>query len=295
MTDDRDVEARLHEALSEGLAGHVDVVSLVDGARTGARRVRRRRRAAAGAALVVALAVPLGVGVWTWQQQGSGGLGVAASLPDTPSEPAPSLSLVPDPTESATPRVPPAPEVDPSTLDPDENAVDIPLDVLPTADDLPVPMVRLGAMAYRLSPVVMGQACNEGREGTEPIAGASDMWAEENSNRLDQLSVSTNVTAYSRGQGATAFTEARTDTGSCRWFDPGETTDYTSDGRQAFTRIVTEGGTQTSSLAVVEVGDLLVGVQVGGVGKVDIDEVAREVAATVAERLVEAQVPGSAG
>ena len=46
---------------------------------------------------------------------------------------------------------------------------------------------------------------------------------------------------------------------------------------------------------MVEVGDLLVGVEVRGVGKVALDEVAREVAEKVAGRVVEARIPGSGG
>ena len=99
--------------------------------------------------------------------------------------------------------------------------MEVPLDVLPVQGDLPVPMVELDSAAYRLIPVAMGQACNLDRSGTEPVAGASDQWAEENSNRLDQLDVSTNVTAYSRGKGAGAFAEARDDTGRAGGSTPG--------------------------------------------------------------------------
>ena len=58
---------------------------------------------------------------------------------------------------------------------------------------------------------------------------------------------------------------------------------------------MSDGVTQTAAQTVVEVGDLLVGVEVTGVGEVAFDEVAREVAETVARRLVQAQVPGSSG
>lgn len=287
--DDREVEARLHAALGDGLSGHVDVITLIDGARAGAVRVRRRRRVAAGAALLVALAVPAGAAVWSQQDQGPEGMRVAASPPD-----APSASVVPDPTQAETASAPPAPEVDPSTLGPEENAVEIPLEVLPTANELPVPMVRLDASAYRLSPVVMGQMCNLGRDGTEPIAGVADSWAEENSN-AGQLGVSTNVTAYSRGQGATAFSEARTGTGSCQWLGPAETTDFTSETGPGFTRVVSSGAPVEATQTVVMVGDLLVGVEVTGPGASGLSEVGRDVAAAVARRLVEARVPGSAG
>ncbi len=287
--DERDVEARLHSALGDGLSGHVDVLTLIDGARAGAVRVRRRRRVAAGAALLVAFAVPVGAAVWSGQQQGNEGVRVAASLPD-----APSVSLVPDPTPIETEQAPPAPEVDPSTLEPDENAVEIPLEVLPTAADLPVPMVQLDAMAYRLTPVVMGQGCNESRQRMEPIAGVSDMWAEENSNR-EQLGVNTNVTAYSLGQGEKAFTEARTDDGKCRWVNPGEITDFTSQTGPAFTRVLADGAPVEGTQTVVVVGDLLVGVEITGPGARELASVGRDLAETVAKRLVEARVPGSAG
>lgn len=296
--DEDEVERRLRTALGTGLrASEVDVVALVQGARAGAHRVRRRRRAVAGAALALAVTVPVGgAGLWTWQERAEDPVRSAAGLPD----PGSSLRLTPDPSpgQLSEPAVPPAPVVDPATLAPDENAVEIPFEVLLADDDLPVPMERLDMAAYRSTPVVMGQQCNLGRGGTEPVAGVGDRWAEENSNRLDQLSVSTNVTAYSREQGEAAYDEALTDTGVCRWDGPGAITELTTEpGRQGFTRAATaEGDGAGQAQTVLVVGDLLVGVQVRGQAE-EVDEaaVSLELAELVAERLVEERVPGSAG
>ncbi len=292
-----DLEERLTAALTDGLrTGDVDVASLVAGARVGARRVRRRRRVAVGAAVAVGLALPLGaVGVAAWQQ-GERSADVASTPSETGIRLTPSATTTPG-TVTADPTPPPAPEVDPTTLGPGENAVEIPLDVLPVQGDLPRPMVQLDATAYRLIPVAMGQACNLDRAGTEPIAGASDQWAEENSNRLDQLDVSTNVTAYSRGQGAGAFAEATDDTGACRWLDTGVTTGFTTAaGNAAFSRVVPGSGGQEAVQTVVTLGDVLVGVQVRAAPTgVDGLTLSRQLAETVAARVVGAQVPGSGG
>lgn len=297
--DEREVERRLHAVLDEGLrADQVDVVTLLEGARVGARRVRRRRRAVAGAVMVVAVAVPVGAaGVWTWQERDDDRVGVAASGPDAQT----SVTLTPDPTQTPDPTrpAPPAPEVDPSSLAPQEVAYEVPLDALAAPADAPRDVQTLfDPSQERDVPVVYGQVCDPLHPGTTPIAGALSMLAEDNSNRLDQLQISTNVTGFSRGQGEAAFGEALDDTGRCRWIDEATASSYTdASGRPGFTRTPPRGDEPVPrAQTVVQAGDVLVGVEVADVaGGVDVAALSKSLASLVADRLVEADVPGSAG
>ena len=73
---------------------------------------------------------------------------------------------------------------------------------------------------YRRIPTVQGQACNEKRFDTltQPIAGRAWTWAEENSNKLEQVSVDLNVTGWVGERTAgLQLTAVRRDRGACRF------------------------------------------------------------------------------
>ena len=301
MSDD-DLERRLGSALRTGVgAGEVDLGPVVRGARTRAERTRRRRVAVAGAAVAMVVAVPVGAVAWTT-------LGPDADRPSeadvatqptptqpTPTQPTPTQPLPTPPSRPGRPAAVPAPEVDTSRLGPAENAYEIPESVLLRPADLPVPVVELARSTYRDTPAVPGQACG-GAPGLEPAAGLSQQLAEENSDDFDQLSVSLQVTGWSRGDGAAAFAEVRDGTGRCRWLDPVDRgVDRVTAGRPELTLTRTNGGLRFW-VGVVQIEDVLVAVEVAGPveGGTDRAALPLQLAHAVADRLVAAGAVGSA-
>lgn len=289
-----DLEQRLSSALRTGLAAaEVDLGPVVHGARIRAQRTRRRRVAAVGVAAALAIAVPVGAVGWAT----IGADDDRPSVVDGAAQPDPTQPTEAEPTEAepTEPVGPAAPEVDTSTLGPTQNAYAIPEQVLLRPEDLPVPVVELGRLTSRNAVVVPGQACG-GAPGLEPAAGLSQQVAEENSNDFGQLAVSVQVTGWSRGVGDAAFAEVQDDSGRCRWLDPvDQSVGSAASGRQELTLTRANGGLRFW-VALVQVEDLLVAVEVAGPvdGGPDRAELTRGLAQTVADRLVAAGAVGSA-
>ncbi len=292
-TDLHDVEKRLTRALHQGL-DEADVdPDLVPGARVRARRLRRRR--SAGVAAVVALTVGLPLGATVLRDPTSVPAAPAA-LVTTAERPQPTPTRT-EPSTTAAPPPATAPVVDLEGLGPNRSAWDIPLAALTQREDLPVPLVPydLFEPTYRNVPVVMGQECGE-LPGLQPAAAAMSTWLEDPSGPRSQLTVTTQITGFSRGDGPQAFAEALQDEGRCRWSGQGATSTFSpAVGDQGLIR-TRDDGADPESAAVLRVGDLLVGVQAYGTSAgVDNTALARSAAEKVAQRVLDLRVPGSQG
>lgn len=294
-TDLHDVEQRLAAALHQGLDGAgVDPARLVHMARVRSRRLRRRRSAGMAACVALALVLPLGAALL---QDPTSAPAAPAALASTAKLPQPLLSRAETPTTAAPPPAT-APVVDPEGLEPNRSSWDIPLAALTRQEDLPVPLVAddMFEPTYRDVPVVMGQECSGELPGLEPAAAAASTWLENPSGPRAQLTVSTQVTGFSRGDGPQAFTEALQDLGRCRWSGNGTISTFSPGvGQQGLSR-TRDDGADRESAALLLVGDLLVGVQVYGTSA-DVDNAAlsRSAAEKVAQRLLDLRVPGSQG
>ena len=267
--DDARLAELLGGALSEDVERPVDTARLTAGARRGARRIRRRRGAGVAVLAVLALAsVPAG------QQL----LETPPASMDVASTPAPStepeiLLRTAEPDDAGTlqtesPATPePARPSDPSSADEPVQLIslaapeEVPDDAVLPAEAFDRPLDLLNDLGnYPKVPTVAGQEC--GDSGPFPTTGRSWMWAEENSNRLDQLQVDVVVTGWAGGGGTAAIQEVASNEGGCRFTDP--VTPRTSvaeigDGRWA--------GTQTvngldKGFAVTQLGDVLIAVSV---------------------------------
>lgn len=129
---------------------------------------------------------------------------------------------------------------------------------------LPAGLVTMSAgEQYRFSPTVPGSC--DGDDGVDPVAGRQRMWAEEASNRLDQLVVDVAVTGWTEGTGEDALDDVRLDRADCSW--PGAVPDQVdipvegADGSWLGVR-----GTAGEDVlhGAARTGDLVVGVQVWG-------------------------------
>lgn len=232
----------LTRALAEDVDRPVDVARLLDGARAGARRIRRRRRT--GAALLVVLALVAAPSGYRLLEPDSEAVRVAS----TPVPPEPTLPRPEPPAETKLPALPAPPEF------PDEIA--LPADVF----DRPLEQTLDLGNDVNVS-TVAGQACSEGEP--RPSAGRIWSWAEENSNRLDQLTVTLQLTGWAGAGGVAALRDVADDTGRCRWVDP--VTENQVEGLPGEGAWV--GGAEVNGLgrgyAVVQLGDVLVAVSVG--------------------------------
>ncbi|MEJ5887830.1 hypothetical protein WDZ16_05075 [Pseudokineococcus marinus] len=132
---------------------------------------------------------------------------------------------------------------------------------------LPAGQVGLGDLGqYRFQPTVPGQSCNGGSSSPRSVAGRQWMWAEEDSDRLDQTTVELVVTGWPEGGGAAAFADVVEDDGHCTWYDdvpsPADVAVPSADEAWAGVRQSPVGDGSTVLLGAARAGDLVVGVQV---------------------------------
>ncbi len=275
----QDIENGLASALRAGLDDEpVPVTSLLHGARRKATRIRRRRQVGvAGVAAIAVAAAPFGVQTFLERSPRDGATHIASTpgpstavVTPTGAPPSPSALIEPsvapsesvpssqatEPTDAPTPQKQPSHPQFVSLAAPKA----IPDDIAFRPGDFKPPLqLTLDLGNYRQVPTVNGQGCTA-KPG--PSAGRVWQWAEENSNRLDQVTVSLTLTGWADGRGTQAIRDVTDDTGACRW-SPGtkETSsrDLPGDGKWAATR--TMSGLH-QAFAVVELGDVLVAVSV---------------------------------
>lgn len=244
-SDDARLAARLDEALRIELdRGHVDVAQLLRNTRQASRRARLQRRALVAVAAVAVGAVPVAYQVLQ-PPPADHGSSVASGDATAPQRsgptaaPSPSASEplgrpkptgpVPTTTKPGTQQEAPSdgvPAVPPEgggrvLKGPTDVLYKIPDSVAFDSGDLPVPMVSMdigGDGHYRNGPTVAGQECAGGiPESRWPVTRRAWSWAEENSNRLDQLTVDQVVTGWNDSRAA--FNTMVNGTGSCRFDD----------------------------------------------------------------------------
>lgn len=257
--DDDALARRLGAALDGGLDSPVDTTSLLAGARTGARRIRRRRRAGTAVLTVLAVAaVP--TGYQALQPEPEPAPRQVASVPTTSATPPTALST-PAP---APPSPSPSTKVTLVSLAAPET---IPGEVAFRPDDLDRPLDKILDLGNytKVSPVD-GQSCDAGSDPSKPMpsAGRKWMWAENGGVGAAAASVSLTVTGWAGGGGSQAVRDVAADTGRCQFLDPVQEVplgDLPGDGRWAGTSTTPEGDL-SSGYAVVELGDVLVSVTV---------------------------------
>jgi len=124
---------------------------------------------------------------------------------------------------------------------------------------------------YRGQPTVMGQACGSPTDPDESVAGRAWMWAEEESNRLDQYSVDLVLTGWAPGASAREMERVAENTGDCRFGAVGsdaQGVEVTDDGWSAWTR--RPDGIYSGHAARRLAGDVIVSVSVDSpVGRKD--------------------------
>jgi hypothetical protein len=254
--DDDALARRLGAALDDGLDVPVDTTTLLAGARTGARRIRRRRRAGATVLTVLAIAaLPTGYQVLqpspTARQVASAPETTADTLPPTAlTAPAPS----PAPSTQVTLVSLAAPEHIPGGIAFRPSDFDRPLDKILDLGNYP-----------KVAPVD-GQSCDAGSDPSKPMpsAGRMWMWAENGGVGAHVASVSLTVTGWAGGGGSQAIKDVATDTGHCQFLDPVKEVPLGGlpvDGGWAGVSTSREGGLGFG-YAVVELGDVLVAVTV---------------------------------
>ena len=289
MNDDRndDIEARLTRALHDGLDGHVEVGPLLDGARAGARRIRRRRTAAAGAlTAMVLLAVPLGLANLGDDAEApfAGPTGATTTeVTGTASSPPPEPLTTAPPTASPSPSSPVSIEEAPPSLAAPESFPDA---IAFTENDFDRPMtLGLDLGNYAKIPPVSGQSCDvESNPGRPmPTVGRTWSWNDAASDRMDQRTVDLTVTGWKSPE--EALSDIRQDTGFCTFLDPvteRPSGDLPGDG--AWAGSSTRGGL-TSGYAVVQLGQVLVAVTVNDPeGESAATDEAKRLVAIAAER-----------
>ncbi|WP_337062011.1 hypothetical protein [Kineococcus sp. G2] len=298
MPEHHDVEDLLRRALERDVrTGAVDERALAAGTRTRIRRRHRRRRATWAVATLAALAaVPL-----TVQALPDGAVRTRPAASTTATEPGPTTAPA-DPTASPSstptaappgtpagtpataPTVPAPPLPTSAPADPNAVAYDVP-DLPGLVAALPAGQVLLSDVGqYANLPTVAGQGCSGAQIDPPQIAGRQWMWAEENSNRLDQTSVEAVVTGWAPGTGPEAFAHlVANDSRACGFDDdltPG-TVDVPGADETWAARWETNGIPVTAGAA--RVGDLVVGVTVSNPGPEGDADVARMLTAAVAD------------
>jgi hypothetical protein len=273
-----DIENRLASALRAGLDdGPVPVTSLLQGARRKATRIRRRRQVGmAGAAAIAVAAAPFGVQTFLSGSPRDGATHIASTpgpstgvVAPTGAPPSPSALSVPSvaPSESAPSSTEASAEPTPQKQPSRPRFISLaapkafPNEVGFRSGDFEPPLrLLLDLGSERKVPPVGGQECGSGEPG--PSSGRVWQWAEESSNRQDQVSVTLTLTGWANGRGTRAIADVADDTGLCRW-SPGiketPSADLPGDGKWAATRMM-NGLHQ--GFAVVELGDVLVAVSV---------------------------------
>jgi hypothetical protein len=152
---------------------------------------------------------------------------------------------------------------------------------------------------YVKIPTVPGQACSEARAGRlpKPVAGRSWLWAEEASNRLDQYTVTLNVTGWPAGEGVAEFGRVQKDLGACRFRSLTEVWRVSSDDETWTAWSRRPDGMVTGYAARRTPGDVIVAVSVDSpVSRQDALKYAAALAAATAERVSAAGLgaPGGA-
>lgn len=240
---------------------------------------RRRRRRQLTTALAAAAAV-LVLGGSTWLLAPGRDLGTVAT---------------PVPPVTAAPTEPPV-VVEPTTTEPPALPYElVPDDVVLTDAEIGDGVLQLQQDQSRYAdiPVVMGQACNQGLPGAEPVGGRTLAWFDP---ALQQGgSVLVNVTVWADGTGGAAFAEAVGDTGRCRWLDRAPVVD---DGPwDVGDRFVVQGEDVFGAAvyrAVARVGDVLVGVEVNDPrGEDQAQTDAQRIADLVVRRVVDSGMPAA--
>jgi hypothetical protein len=253
--DDDALARRLGAALDDGLDSPVDTTSLLAGARTGARRIRRRRRAGTAVLTVLAIAaVPTG---YQALQPEAVSRQIASAPPTTGSPPATALS-------SSAPATGPSTKVTLVSLAAPES---IPGEIAFRLDDLDRPLDKILDLGnYAKVAPVDGQSCDAGSDPSKPLpsAGRHWMWAENGGVGASAASVSLTVTGWAGGGGSQAIRDVAADEGHCQFLDPVQEVplgDLPVDGGWAGTSTTPEGDL-SSGYAAVELGDVLVSVTV---------------------------------
>lgn len=139
----------------------------------------------------------------------------------------------------------------------------VPRTVNYTPGDFPQPLRQILEVGdYRFVSVVSGQGCGTYTPARAPVAANSWSWAEEDSNRSDQLTVTLTVTGWAPGTASGHFAEVVDDTGVCRWMEPPAPVSarrLVGDERWLATFGDASSGVVRSA---VRVGDVIVGVEV---------------------------------
>jgi hypothetical protein len=280
-----DIENRLASALRAGLDEPVPVTSLLQGARRKATRIRRRRQVGvAGVAAIAVAAAPFGVQTLLSGSPRDGATRFASTpgpstgiVTPTDAPPSPSPSDVPNesPSESVPSSEPPRATEPPQQTDAPTPQGEpsrprfislaapkaFPDDIGFRPGDFDRSLQLLLDLGnYRKVAPVGGQECSSADPGAS--AGRVWKWAEENSNRLDQVSVDLTLTGWANGRGTQAIRDVADDTGVCRWSPRTKevpSRDLPGDGKWAATR--TMNGLH-QGFAAVELGDVLVAVSV---------------------------------
>ena len=161
--------------------------------------------------------------------------------------------------------------------------------------DFPRPMLQLLDLGdYRWTPTVSGQGCG-GSHSPMPVAARQWGFAEENSNRLDQLSVNVVVSGWRPGTTAARFADIRQNDGVCRF--SGRTTTVSTaglPGDEAWAATLVENG-YPSGRAAIRVGDVIVSVEVDHPdGKAAAVSLAKTLAGLLAERAVSSGLAATA-
>ncbi len=291
---DADLERRLHRALRDGLGGgQVAVEAVAAGTRERTHQLRARRRtiAVAGAAVLVS-AVPIAVSFGSRpdvnrQPDVSAVAGPAPSTPPVASAshpgdgiPAASRTSVPPTQVQRTPTSPSWTAPPGDIGDPKQVAYRIPGAMAFSTSDFSRTMTLLyNGGNYRLLPTMMGQACGSTRSSDRfPVAARNWSWAEEDSDRLDQISVDFVVTGWATGTGPAHWRDLVNDRGTCRFpFSVTERSSQGMPGDDAWVASTLSNGLN-NGFAAIRLGDLIVAVQV-------IDPAGLDAAVTEARRL----------
>lgn len=264
MRDD-ELEARVARALQDGLAdGPVETGPLLAGARSGATRIRRRRRAVTATVAVAAVvSVPLGL-----DRAGVGPFERADRQRDV---------QVASPEPSGTTTTPTPPEPTAVTTFPDAAALQ--------SVDFSEPMdLGLDLGSYPDVPTVDGQSCGTqgDPDGPRPVGGRIWSWDEAGSDRVDQLAVRLNLTAWQDAEDA--LQDVRRGTGRCTFPTPvtERPSQQAEPGASRWVASTSSNGLSYGH-AAVQVGAVVVAVTVQ-------DRAGEETAAAEADRLATAAV-----
>jgi hypothetical protein len=275
---DDELGERLGRALHADLAQPVDVPRLIEGSRSRARQIRHRRIGLATAGVVMLVAVPLGAELISSPDAE----GPSAVLSSGQPNPRTSRTIAPLP----SPRTGAVPYRLPDTLA--FRAAELPREVELTPPD------RGSAGQNTGLPLVNGQTCRSITPADPlPLSTRQWIWSDPGTGGRD-LRITLTVTAWDRGEGATAFSDLVTGTGRCTFSSPQEvTTTALYPGVQSWLGTGPGSGPGTgsppgssSSRVVVRHGDLIAGIEVhGATGAVSAQNLSRVLGGIAAQRI----------